>query len=151
MPNLPTANPEIDAFLRAFETCTLPRSEWTHAAHLFTGACYVHAHGELEATAKMRANVSRYNLAAGGQNTETSGYHETITIAWIKLLASLRTHAAHLTRPEFAALAVAHFAPQPEIFRRHYDFDLLASREARARWIEPNLAPLEIPRPTLID
>ena len=28
--------------------------------------------------------VGRYNEAVGGKNTETSGYHETITVFWIK-------------------------------------------------------------------
>ena len=37
MAALPTTEEEIDGFLDAFESCTLPKSEWTHAAHIFTG------------------------------------------------------------------------------------------------------------------
>ncbi|WP_263366656.1 hypothetical protein [Edaphobacter bradus] len=139
---LPTTEPEIDAFLAAFEDCTLPKSRWTHSAHLFTGACYVHAHGPALATDLMRERIKRYNLAVGGQNTPTSGYHETITVAWIKLLDRLlRTvrDSAPITRADFAALAVERYAHDRHIFREYYDFDLVHSTEARARWIPPNL------------
>ena len=86
MSNLPETEEEIDAFIAAFEGCTLPKERWTHGAHLLTGACYVHALGQAGAIEKMRECVKRYNVSVGGKNTETSGYHETITVAWIKLL-----------------------------------------------------------------
>jgi hypothetical protein len=138
---LPTTESEIDAFIAAFEGCTLPKEEWTHAAHLLTGACYVHALGADAATTAMRANVRRYNESVGGRNTETSGYHETVTVAWIKLLDALLQRAQPVDRAAFAARAVAFYAPQRQIFARHYDFDLLQSTPARLGWIEPNLAP----------
>ena len=72
---LPVTELEIDVFLAAFEGCTLPKERWTHAAHLLTGACYVHALGEAGAIDRMRLCVRRYNEAVGGKNTETSGYH----------------------------------------------------------------------------
>ena len=43
---LPTTEPEIDAFIHDFESGTLPKARWTHAAHILTGACYVHRLGE---------------------------------------------------------------------------------------------------------
>jgi len=140
---LPATESEIDAFLAAFEGCTLPKAEWTHAAHLLTGACYVHALGAEAATDTMRTNVRRYNESVGGRNTETSGYHETITVAWIKLLDALWRRAHPMERAAFAAYAVSFYAPRRDIFARHYDFDLLQSTPARLGWIEPNLAPLE--------
>src|SRR5580704_14982749 len=91
MTGLPCSESEIDAFLEAFEGGTLPKERWTHGAHLLTGACYVHALGQAGAIERMRVCVKRHNESAGGKNTETSGYHETITIAWIKLLDGLLT------------------------------------------------------------
>jgi hypothetical protein len=136
---LPTTEHEIDAFLAAFEDGTLPKSRWTHSAHLFTGACYVHAHGAATATDLMRERIKRYNLAVGGQNTPTSGYHETITVAWIKLLDRLHRDSAPTARAEFAALAVERFSNARDIFRQYYDYDLVASTEARMSWVPPNL------------
>jgi hypothetical protein len=145
MSNLPETEEEIDAFIAAFEGCTLPKERWTHGAHLLTGACYVHALGQAGAIEKMRECVKRYNVSVGGKNTETSGYHETITVAWIKLLDLLRREgcangASQMERAAFVRLAVERFVGDKEIFRRYYDFDLVGSVEARRSWMEPTLA-----------
>jgi hypothetical protein len=121
----------------------LPKAQWTHAAHIFTGACYVHMLGEAAAIERMRDRVSAYNVAVGGQNTETSGYHETVTVFWIKLLAQFRRKQPALARSPFATLAVEHFALQRDLLSRHYDFDVVASSEARRSWYPPTLQLLD--------
>jgi hypothetical protein len=143
VPKLPVTEPEIDLFLAAFEDGMLPKTEWTHAAHLLTGACYVHALGREAALAKMRECVRRHNESVGTKNTETSGYHETITVTWLRLLDGLRREANGMERAEFAALAVERFAARRDIFREYYDFDLVGSTEARMRWVEPTLKGLD--------
>ena len=140
---LPKTEAEIDDFIAAFEAGTLPKARWTHGAHLLTGACYVHRFGESAATDRMRTCVRRYNEAVGGQNTETSGYHETVTVAWIKLLAKLLRESKPIGRAEFAHLAVERFQHDRGILRRYYDFDVVNSVDARKRWIPPTLAPLD--------
>jgi len=135
--NLPISESEIDAFIAAFEAGTLDKSRWTHAAHILTGACYVHSFGEAVATARMRDRVSAFNLAVGGKNTETSGYHETITVFWIKLIAA--HHSPEESRASFAHRAVRDLATNRNIYADFYDFDLVASTEARRVWIAPNL------------
>jgi hypothetical protein len=95
------------------------------------------------ALAKMRECVRRYNESVGGKNTETSGYHETLTVMWIRLLDGLRRESVPMNRAQFAARAVERFAPLQDIFREYYDFDLVGSTEARLRWVEPTLKPLE--------
>jgi hypothetical protein len=142
MPRLPITDDQIEEFLRAFEDCTLPKSEWTHAAHLLTGACYVHSMGREQALFKMRECVRRYNESIGWKNTATSGYHETITVMWIRLLAGLRQEHPTLDRASFAALAVQRFASRRDIACEYYSFDLTTSTKARLEWVEPNLKPL---------
>ena len=137
---LPVTEQEIDDFIAGFEAGSLPKERWTHGAHLLTGACYVHALGEAAAIDRMRLCVSRYNEAVGGKNTETSGYHETITIAWIKVLAALLRQSAPIGRAPFAALAVERFAGNKNYLDRFYDFDLVNSVEARRTWVPPTLA-----------
>ena len=143
MPSLPATEAEIDAFLHAFDACTLPKSEWTHSAHIFTGACLVHTLGEPAAIDHMRRGLRRFNESIGGQNTPTSGYHESVTVLWIKLLSAFHRDTQPTTRASFAARAVEHFAPQRDLLSRFYDFDLVASTEARQRWIPPTLQPLD--------
>jgi hypothetical protein len=139
---LPHDESGIDDFIAAFEDGTLPKPRWTHAAHILTGACYVHAYGERAALDRMRGRVSAYNEAVGGQNTPTSGYHETITVLWIKILTAFRREHPSLTRAPFAVLAVEQFAAQKDILSRYYDFDIIASQEARRTWQPPPLLPL---------
>ena len=140
MPSLPLTEPEIDAFLAAFEGGMLPKERWTHSAHLFTGACYVHMLGEESAIQRMRVCIKHHNESVGTQNTDTGGYHETITIAWIKLLCRLLRESGPMERSTFAQLAVERFAGDRAIFRRYYAFDLVKSVEARRKWIPPDLA-----------
>jgi hypothetical protein len=137
--NLPTTEEGIDGFLAAFEDGSLPKERWTHTAHLLGGACCVHRLGESAALDHMRDCVKRYNLAVGGQNTETAGYHETVTVFWIKMLAALLVKHPGVSRAEFAALAVKKFAEQRELLQSYYDFDVVGSRAARARWVEPTV------------
>ncbi|NYF78955.1 hypothetical protein [Granulicella arctica] len=143
MTALPVSEVEIQEFLAAFESGTLPKARWTHAAHLLTGACYVHGLGEEAAIEQMRGAVRRYNEAVGGQNTSTSGYHETITVFWIKVLAVLLASEAMMSRAEFAACAVERYTQARSLFRGFYDFDIVASTEARRVWIEPSLKRIE--------
>ena len=142
-PGLPQDEPAIDAFLMAFESGTLPGSAFTHAAHIFTGACYVHALGEPAALARMRNRIPAFNLAVGGQNTAISGYHETITVFWIKLLTGFRAAHPTIARALFAHNAVREFAPRRQILGEYYDYDVVSSLEARRSWIPPNLQPFD--------
>jgi hypothetical protein len=142
MSDLPTTEAEIASFIAAFEACTLPKEHWTHGAHLLSGAWYVHQLGEDAALDHMRLCVKRYNVAVGGQNTATSGYHETVTVFWIKLLGALLQGKQPIALVDFVNCAVNHFAPQRDIYSRYYDFDVIASAEARSHWIPPNLAPV---------
>lgn len=143
MTGLPCSEAEIDAFLAAFEGCTLPKERWTHGAHLLTGACYVHGLGREAALERMRVCVRRYNESVGGKNTETSGYHETITVMWIRLLDGLLRDVGAMGRAKFARLAVERFVGEKDIFRRYYDFDVVGSVEARRVWVAPTLEALD--------
>jgi hypothetical protein len=141
MEPLPATETGIAEFVQAFEACTLPKARWTHGAHVLTGAWYVHGLGEADAMDQMRRCVRRYNESVGGKNTETSGYHETVTRFWIKLLAAL--HAAELAagelpeRAAFAHGAAERFGRASGLHREYYDFDLMVSTEARLRWVAP--------------
>lgn len=143
MTGLPCSESEIDEFIAAFEGCTLPKERWTHGAHLLTGACYVHELGRDAALERMRVCVRRYNESVGGKNTETSGYHETITAMWIRLLDGLRREVGATERAEFARLAVERFVAEKDVFKRYYDFDVVGSVEARRVWVAPNLMGLD--------
>ena len=74
---------DIDRIGRSVQTRTLPKSEWAHAAH-FAAAMWVLTHPNLVAERDMPAVIRSYNEATGTRNTDTTGYHETITQASIR-------------------------------------------------------------------
>ena len=77
---------EINHIVQGFQKQTLPKEEWTHQAHLINGLYYVMAEGVEESVQLMRDGVKRYNLSVGTQNTDTGGYHESITIFFMHAL-----------------------------------------------------------------
>ena len=56
-------DPEIESFIRAFEDCSLPKSEWTHTRHLVMALWYLRRHRREEATRLIREGIQRYNQA----------------------------------------------------------------------------------------
>lgn len=142
MSRLPVTEEEIEAFLAAFEGCALPKERWTHGAHILAGACYVRELGREAAIEKMRLCVRRYNESVGGKNTETSGYHETITVMWLRLLDGLWRESRPMERAAFAGLAVERFEGRKAVFREYYGFDVVGSTAARLGWVEPDLKDL---------
>src|SRR5688500_14403847 len=91
----------IEAIARGLMDRTLPKAEWTHAAH-FASACWLLRHPQIDAMREMPAFIRAYNEATGVANTETSGYHETITVA--SLRAARAWLAARPTMPLHEAL-----------------------------------------------
>jgi len=77
---------EIENLVRAFEECTLPRSEWTHHAHLTIALWYLTHYPQLEAIDCIRDRIKKYNTANGIKITKDSGYHETITLFWVRIV-----------------------------------------------------------------
>jgi hypothetical protein len=58
---------------------TLPRAEWTHEAHLAATTYLLLRRPDVELDADLPDIIRRYNESVGGVNSDTEGYHETIT------------------------------------------------------------------------
>ena len=134
---------EMFDLLRLFEDCTLPREEWTHAAHLTVALWHLLQFDWPEAVARVRRGIKRYNAAHAVPTTPTGGYHETLTLFWLRavraFLEAERNEAralVHLANE----LAATHDKGLPLL---HYTRELLFSPEARAGWAEPDLRPLD--------
>jgi hypothetical protein len=79
-----TGEAEIERIALGLIDCTLPKPEWTHRAH-FAAALWLLAHTDVLANAGGMAPLIRaYNEATGGENTDSAGYHETITQASLR-------------------------------------------------------------------
>jgi hypothetical protein len=143
-----TAGRALGELVEAFLAGTLPRAEWTHEAHLRVGAWHVHHHGPDGALALLRERIRRLNDRHGTANTATSGYHETITAAYARLIADFLSAADAGRDLEAAvvALLASPLADRAALFR-FWSRARLLSPEARSAWLPPDLAPLRWPAP----
>ena len=66
---------------------TLPRAEWTHEAHLRVGLLHLLRYPPGESLDRLRVGIREYNEAVGVRNTDSSGYHETITRFYVERIA----------------------------------------------------------------
>lgn len=138
-----TSSDELRALVDAFESCTLTRAEWTHAAHVSVAVWYVMWCGKDEATARMRTGIQRLNAALGVPTTPTGGYHETITRFYVWLVSRELRNARIDASLADITNAIVQACDDRAIPRRYYSRDRLMSWEARTTWIEPDLRPLE--------
>jgi 4-hydroxy-tetrahydrodipicolinate synthase len=145
---LPPAAAQIERLVQDFEAAAVPASAWTHRAHLTVGASYVHRHGPAEALDRLRAGIVRLNRSHGTPETENRGYHETITAAYVTLLAGLLgTLPAGGSLHTCVAAVLASPLADRDVLLRHYSRSLLFSPAARRHFHPPDLRPLDPPPP----
>jgi hypothetical protein len=128
-------------FLTAFEKATLPRTLWTHEAHVRMAYLYLWECPDATlALPGVRQRICHYNQANGNR----TGYHETITVAFLTLVADrLRQNAAQAR--DWETFRDAHpdlITDGLGVLLRHYTRDRLLSAEARVAFIAPDVCPL---------
>ena len=135
--------PHDEAIRRVGEgmlACTLPKVEWTHEAHLAACAWLILERPDILPERDLPALIRRYNESAGGVNSDSEGYHETITQVSISAVraALARSEGEGTLADRVNALLLA-----PEGRRdwplRTYSRERLFSKEARLGWVEPDL------------
>ena len=120
--------------------CTLNRLEWTHEAHLAACAYILLERPDILAERDLPHIIRRFNESVGGVNSDTEGYHETITQLYIR---GVRAFLAR-TDPELPLLDKVNTLLRAEEGRRDwplrfYSAERLFSRGARLGWVEPDL------------
>ena len=130
---------EILALVRRFEDCTLPREEWTHTAHLTVALWYLLEYDWPEAVTRVRAGIQRYNAAHGIHTTPTGGYHETLTLFWLRRVRAFLEDGRNEARSLVALANDLADSADRSLPLKQYTRERLFSTEARASWVEPDL------------
>jgi hypothetical protein len=122
----------------SFEAATLPVARFHHREHMRVALCYLSRQPEVDATARMRQGLARF-LAHHG----IEGYHETLTVFWMKRLAA-RFAASDPARPlderiDDVIAACVNDPPMSE----YYTPATLASAEAKRAWVPPDRRALD--------
>jgi hypothetical protein len=134
-----TRDGEIAAIGRGLFERTLPKPAWTHAAHVAAGLWVIACRPELDALAVMPGVIRAYNKATGVANTDSGGYHATITLASLKAIRAF--HADSPPAPLFRAANALMASPlgDPDWLLAYWSETVLFSVTARRGWVEPDL------------
>ena len=121
----------------------LPREEWTHEAHLAATTYLVLRHPEIDLEAELPGLIRRYNQSVGGVNSDSEGYHDTITRVF---LHGIRLFLAEADRSAPVHELVNELLLSPMGRRdwpmRFYSREVLFSVPARRGFVAPDVAAL---------
>jgi hypothetical protein len=123
--------------------CTLTRPDWTREAHLAACLYVIEQRPDIVPERDLPDIIRRFNESVGGVNSDTEGYHETITQCFVR---AVRLFLAR-TDPALPLVEKVNRLLRSEEGRRDwplcfYDPKTLFSVEARRGWVEPDLAAL---------
>jgi hypothetical protein len=142
-PFLPFASDtEIAAIGHGLLELSLPKPRWTHAAHFAAALWLISCRPDLDASRAMPGLIRRYNEATGVANTDTDGYHETITLASLRAARSFLLQNPGRSLFEICNALMASSLGRSDWLLNFWSRALLFSVEARRGWIEPDLRPL---------
>ena len=127
---------EIRTLVESFEACSFHPSEFRHYQHLAVALWYVRQLPFAEATDKVKRGIRRLAETYG-----KTGYHETITIFWVRIVSAFVAEHENESLPALAN-ALIDKCVDKDLIGQHYSADLLASPKAKHEWVEPDLKPL---------
>ena len=124
-------------------TRSLAKAEWTHAAHFALALWRLRHQPDAAAPDVMRETIRAYNDATGTVNSDSSGYHHTITIASLRGAAA-QLAAADATVPLHSILDALMASPlgQSGWLIAYWSKERLFSADARRAWVEPDIQAL---------
>ncbi len=129
--------------VRGFIDKSLEAARFDHQAHLVVGLWYAQWYPSEQATQLLRQNIKAFNVAKGGENTDTSGYHETITVFYVWAIEQfLSSTNKDLPLEELANQLLASPIVHKEYPLKYYSKERLFSVKARHQWVEPDLQPI---------
>jgi hypothetical protein len=127
-----------------FENRTLPFSEWTHRAHVRIAYCYLSTRPFAEALDCIRHGIRAYNAANNVPEGPTSGYNETTTVAFIRLIyAVMQAYGKAMPTADSEAFCDMH----PQLLHRHvlrffYSPERRMHPDAKTTFVPPDLTDL---------
>ena len=142
-PRIFSSDAEIEHIGEGLLARTLPRKEWTHEAHLAATTYLLLKRPDVNVDRELPELIRRYNESVGGVNSDSEGYHETITRVF---LHGLRLFLEEADRSDPLHELVNELLLSPMGRRdwplRFYSPQRLFSVEARRQFVEPDLRAL---------
>ena len=140
-PRLFTSDAEIEHIGEGLLARTLPRAEWTHEAHLAATTYLLLKRPDIDLDEQLPDIIRGYNESVGGVNSDSEGYHDTITRVFLR---GVRLFLAEADRHEPLRELVNELLLSPMGRRdwplRFYSPPHLFSVEARRHFVRPDVA-----------
>ena len=135
---------EVERLVRDFETATIAPADWRHRDHVAVATWYLLTRpGEAAAVEAMRESLKRFVRLHGIKPSPGRGYHETITVFWMKLINRyLETVNLDCALIDLINGVVERFADKG-LSLEYYSRALLDTADARSGFIEPDLKSLD--------
>ena len=142
-PRLFTSDAEVERLGEGLLACTLERADWTHEAHLGATTYLLLKRPDINLGAELPTIIRRFNESVGGVNSDTEGYHETITRVFLHGVR-LFLSEADASEPLHALVNELLLSPmgRRDWPLRFYTRERLFSVEARRDFVAPDLAVL---------
>ena len=142
-PRLFVCDAEIERIGEGLLARSLPREDWTHEAHLAATAYLLSRRPDIALDQELPGIIRRFNESAGGVNSDSEGYHDTITRVF---LHGVRLFLAEAIPGQPLHTLVNELLLSPKGRRdwplRFYTPARLFSVEARRAFVPPDIAPL---------
>lgn len=123
-----------DELIAAFESTELPTEQFTHSTHVRVAWWYLRHSPLPEALGRFRTGLQRYAASKGASGK----YHETITVAYMLIIAERLAACPESSWNEFAAAHPDLLVSKPSVLGRYYSDALLASDRARRLFVMPD-------------
>ena len=135
----------IEMLARKGAAGTLAKEEWTHHAHMILAICYLYQFSFENALNKMRDSILALNKNHGVLNTDTSGYHETVTMFWMSILWNQMEDIRDLSLEEIVNVILNSEVLQSNPILEYYSSELISSKLARKTWVASDLKQFNSP------
>lgn len=136
---------EIETLAERFIARTLPEAEWTHYAHWATALYLIVKRPDIAPEKDMPSLIRAFNESVGGVNSDTQGYHETITQASLMIARQfIDTQDDEPSLVEMTNRLYASELGNSHWLLKHYSKALLFSTTARREWVAPDIAALKL-------
>jgi hypothetical protein len=140
----PLSDAEITHIAQGVLDRSLPKPEWTHQAHFAAALWLIRHQPGFDDARDMPGIIRAYNEATNTPNTDSEGYHHSITLASMAVARAALAAAPDAPLSDVLAALMAGPCGQSGWLLAHRRRDTLFSVEARRAWVPPDLAPLRI-------
>ena len=134
---------EVARVAQGFQDRNLPREDWTHAAPFAATLWLMLLRPGMDLARDMPGLIRAFNEAKGGVNSDTSGYHETITQASLRAARPfLDANPPDLPLWQIVGALMKSELGNPNWLLEYWSRDRLMGVDARRAWVGPDLKPL---------